>query len=74
LALGWGIETTEDGTVFWQWGDDGSFKALAAGSRAGRTAVVVLSNGQWGLDVARPVIEHVLGRRRFMDFRMVNYR
>ena len=33
-ALGWGVETTEDGTVFWQWGDDGSFKALAAGSRA----------------------------------------
>jgi len=56
-----GVETTEDGTVFWQWGDDGSFKALAASSRAGRTAVVVLSNGQWGLDVARPVIEHVLG-------------
>ncbi len=73
-ALGWGVETTEDGTVFWQWGDDGSFKALAAGSHSRRTAVVVLSNGQWGLDVARPVIEHVLGRRRFLDFRMVNYR
>ena len=73
-ALGWGVETTEDGTVFWQWGDDGSFKALAAGSRARRKAVVVLTNAQWGLDVARPVIEHVLGRRRFLDFRMVNYR
>ena len=51
-----------------------TFAVLAAGSRARRTAVVVLTNGQWGLDVARPVLEHVLGRRRFLDFRMVNYR
>ena len=67
-ALGWGVETTEDGTVFWQWGDDGSFKALAAGSRARRTAVVVLTNAQRGLDVARPVVENVLGPPTFSRF------
>ena len=73
-ALGWGIERAEDGTAFWQWGDDETFKALTAGSRSRRAAVVVLTNGQWGRNVARPIMELSLGPRRFLDFRMVNYR
>ena len=76
-ALGWGIETAKDADYFWQWGDDGPFKAFAAGSRgpdSGGIGVVVFTNGHWGLNVARPVIELVLGKRAFLDFRMVNYR
>lgn len=73
-SLGWGIERTPDGIVFWQWGDDETFKALAAGSRNGRKAVVVLTNAAWGLDVARPIVESVLGPRAFLDFRMLHYR
>ena len=77
-ALGWGVETTEDGTVFWQWGDDGSFKALAAGSRARRargerrSSCSPTRNG----GSTSPVLSSrtCSGRRRFLDFRMVNYR
>ena len=73
-SLGWGIETAEEGDYFWQWGNDGPFKAFAAGSLSSGTAVVVLTNGHWGLDVARPIVERVLGQRSFLDFRMVTYR
>jgi len=47
---------------------------LAVGSRSTGTAVVVLTNGQWGHDVSRPIMELVLGEGRFLDFYMVNYR
>jgi len=73
-SLGFGVESTEAGTWFWQWGDDGPFKAFAAGSRVTGDAVVILTNGQWGLDVARPTVEEVLGKRAFLDFRMIGYR
>jgi CubicO group peptidase (beta-lactamase class C family) len=73
-SLGWGIEKGEGGTFFWQWGDDDTFKALAAGSRESGLGVVVFTNGRWGLDVARQAVEIVLGSRRFLDFRMLDYR
>ena len=73
-SLGLGVESAGNDEVFFQWGDDGPFKAFAAGSRSTGAAVVVLTNGQWGLDVARPIVERVLGKRNFLDFRMVNYR
>ena len=73
-SLGWGFEARADGDLFWQWGDDGPFKALVAGSHSRGVAVVVFTNGQRGLNVARPVIERVLGPGlAFLDFRMVNY-
>lgn len=74
-SLGWGFEQGEDGDLFWQWGDDGPFKALAAGSHTRGVAVVVFTNGKRGLNVARPVVEWVLGPGlRFLDFRMLSYR
>ena len=73
-SLGWGFDKMEDGHVFWQWGDDGPFKALVAGSHARGVAVVVFTNGQRGLNVARPVVERVLGSGlTFLDYRMLDY-
>lgn len=73
-SLGWGYEKADEGNLFWQWGDDGPFKALVAGSRDSGTAVVVFTNGERGLRVARPVVERVLGwSPAFLDYRMLNY-
>ncbi|MEL7449023.1 MAG: serine hydrolase domain-containing protein [Pseudomonadota bacterium] len=73
-ALGVGYEAKAQGDVFWQWGDDGGFKALMAGSRERGVAVVVLTNSDRGLNVARPVVERVLGSElQFLDYRMLNY-
>jgi CubicO group peptidase (beta-lactamase class C family) len=73
-SLGLGYEEAEGGDVFWQWGDDGTFKALVAGSHARGVAVVVFTNAERGLNVARAVVERVLGEGlRFLDFRMLSY-
>ena len=73
-SLGWGTERRDNDMLFWHWGENDGIKALTAGSRSTGAAVVVLTNGQWGHDVSRPIVELVLGEGRFLDFRMVNYR
>jgi CubicO group peptidase (beta-lactamase class C family) len=73
-SLGWGTERRDNDILFWQWGDNGDVKALSTGSRSTGTAVVVLTNGRWGLDVSRAIMELVLGKGRFFDFRFVQYR
>ena len=78
-GLGWGIEKHSLGQFFWQWGDDGEFKAFAAGTReprgvSGKKAVVILTNSASGLRVCRPIIEHALGgSHSFLSYSMVNY-
>jgi len=60
-ALGWGLERGSDGTVFWQWGDNGTFQHFVAGSRESGTAVAVLTNGWHGVRVYRPIVKMVMG-------------
>jgi hypothetical protein len=73
-GLGWGLERHARGEFFWQWGDDGEFKAFAAGSRNTGCAIVILTNGANGLRVCRPIIEHALhGPHPFLSYSMVNY-
>ncbi len=47
-GLGWGLERVRSETFFWQWGDNGSFKALAIGSRDTGRGFVALTNGANG--------------------------
>ncbi len=56
-GLGWGMQTGVNGRLFWQWGDNGIFKAFAAGHVASETAVVILANSQNGDALWRPVLE-----------------
>lgn len=59
-GLGWGLNDGGNGDpIFWQWGDNPGFKAFAAGSPAAGTAVVVLTNGDNGLDVAKVLVSIV---------------
>ena len=73
-SLAWGTEIDKTDVIFWQWGENDGVKTMAAMSRSNRSAVVVLTNGQWGHDVSRPIFELVLGTCKFLDYRMVNYR
>ena len=59
-SLGWGLEKQQSETFFWQPGDNPGFKHFTAGSRSRREAVVVLTNGQNGQKVCRPIVETVL--------------
>ena len=58
-SLGWGLEEQQSETFFWQPGDNPGFKHFTAGSRSRREAVVVLTNGQNGWNICRPIVEAV---------------
>lgn len=73
-GLGWGLEKRPRGNAFWQWGDNGEFKAFAIGSREERLALIVLTNNGLGLRVCRKVVEHVLpGLHPALSFGMLDY-
>lgn len=57
-GLGWGLEP-QQGTFF-HWGDNGGFKAFAAGSPAKRLAVIVFTNGSNGMAVMPEIIDRLM--------------
>lgn len=57
-GLGWGLEP--DQGSFFHWGDNGEFKAFVVGSRADRSAVVVLTNGYNGMAMMPAVIGQLM--------------
>ena len=60
-SLVWGIEKHETESYFFQWGDNPGIKHFAASSSTQKIGVIVLTNGQNGLRVCRPLVETVLG-------------
>jgi len=73
-GLGWGLEERPPGRAFWQWGDNGEFKAFAMGSREEGTALIVLTNSALGLRLCRKIVEQVLpGPHPALAFGMLDY-
>jgi CubicO group peptidase (beta-lactamase class C family) len=62
-SLIWGIEQHENESFFFQWGDNPGINHFAASSSTKRGGVVVLTNGQNGQRVCRPVVETILGSK-----------
>jgi len=73
-GLGWGLEKRPDGWAFWQWGDNGEFKAFAIGSRTERVALVVFTNNGLGLRLCRQIVQFVMpGPHPALAFSMLEY-
>jgi hypothetical protein len=53
----------ENESFFFQWGDNPGINHFAASSSTKRGGLVVLTNGQNGRRVCRPVVETVLGSK-----------
>ncbi len=58
-ALGVGVETEPQGTANWQWGDNGTFKALLFFYPATRDGLVYFTNSYNGLAMAPAILEQV---------------
>ena len=60
-GLGWGLHTDPDGdTLFWHWGDNFGYKAFVAGSPRRALGIVILTNGNGGLDAAERLVVQAL--------------
>ena len=61
-GLGWGIERQDGTDVLWHWGDNGSFKAFVMVDPKTKSGVVLFANSESGLEVAKPLVDEVMGR------------
>ena len=60
-GLGVGLEKSGGGTRFWQWGDNGPFKAFFMADADSGDGFVYFANSSDGLTVAPAIAERVLG-------------
>ena len=60
-GLGWGIEQTSTGKYLWHWGDNPNYKAFVSVDLNHRNAVVVFTNSQNGLSIARNIVADAIG-------------
>lgn len=60
-GLGWGLQTTKDGTAFWHWGDNGDSKAYVVVYEKQKLGVVVFANSANGLLIVPELVEEAIG-------------
>lgn len=60
-SLGWGVLERSDGVIYFQWGDNGPFRAFAAFSQSTANGIVYFANGSDGLLYADELAQPVLG-------------
>lgn len=72
-GLGWAVADNESDTVFLQWGSNPGFKSLALGSLREKLGMVVLTNGDNGLEIATTLVPIVFGHDYpFLNFYMLH--
>ncbi|MFI5165952.1 MAG: serine hydrolase [Thermoanaerobaculales bacterium] len=59
-GLGWGLELSAGRRLFWQWGDNETFRGIAVGDVAAGEALVLLTNSENGLSIAPPIVSAVI--------------
>jgi tetratricopeptide (TPR) repeat protein len=60
-GLGWGLQSTAEGTSLWHWGDNVDNKSYVVAFDKQRMGVVVFTNSINGLAIIREVIEQSVG-------------
>jgi CubicO group peptidase (beta-lactamase class C family) len=60
-GLGWAIEQTTTGKYLWHWGDNPNYKAFVSVDLRHRSAIVVFTNSQNGLSIARNLVVDGVG-------------
>jgi CubicO group peptidase (beta-lactamase class C family) len=60
-GLGWGIERADRRDLLWHWGDNGAFKCFVMAEPKTKAGVVMFTNSQKGLEIAKPLIDEAMG-------------
>jgi len=60
-ALGWGIQTTEDGPSLFHWGNNGDAKAYVVARRKEKAGVVIFANSVYGLSIVPEIVAEAIG-------------
>jgi CubicO group peptidase (beta-lactamase class C family) len=71
-GLGWGIERTEKDVSLWHWGDNGAFKCFVAAKPRDKTAIVLFTNSENGLAIAKPIVQDAMGSEQ-LAFNWIKY-
>ena len=71
-GLGWGIERTDQGDSLWHWGDNGAFKCFVAAQLKDKTAIVMFTNSENGLAIAKPIVHDAIGGQQ-LAFTWIKY-
>jgi CubicO group peptidase (beta-lactamase class C family) len=65
-GLGWGIQRTDRGDALWHWGDNGEFKCFVMAEPKTKSGVIMFTNSENGLAIAKPVIDEAMGAESLM--------
>lgn len=57
-GLGWGLQKSDDDTLFWHWGDNNGFHSFVIGSKAKKNGLVLFSNSSLGLLTLTKIVNH----------------
>lgn len=60
-GLGWGLEDTDSGAVFWHWGDNPGYKSIALAVPTKGTGIIIMTNGDGGLGLCDHLIRTIIG-------------
>ena len=72
-GLGWAVAEDAGDTLFLHWGSNPGYKSLAIGSTKQNLGLVVLTNGDNGLEVATRIVPLVFGKNYdFLQFYMLH--
>lgn len=73
LGLSWGLGWAVAGPVFFHWGSNPGSKSFVMGDRSTGTGIVILTDGDNGLELAPAIVRRVTGRDyRFFKFYMLH--
>jgi CubicO group peptidase (beta-lactamase class C family) len=72
-SLGFGLERTANGTAFWQWGDDLTFRNYIVAYPEKKIAVVYLTNSQNGLAIGQEILDLVIGGSKDLGLAHLGY-
>jgi tetratricopeptide (TPR) repeat protein len=71
-GLGFGIEQTSTGNVFWHWGDNGTYKCFVAVDQKAQQGIIYFTNSFNGLGIIQEMIQQVIPGKHpavaFLDY------